>query len=291
MSKKHKIRDYAYIIFGSLVTAVGVAAFITPAKLAGGGVSGIAVILYHLFHFEVGTTIFLLSLPLFIVGTRIFGTRYGLISLVGTTLLSLFTTAFGLLFGFEGFLNYSNSVDILLSALFGGFLCGFGMGLVLKGGANTGGTDIAAQIISKYTPIPVGTSLFIVDGLVILGGGFAFGLESALFAAIALFTTSASINFVLLNMGTRYAKTALIVSDLHEEIAQRITDELGHGGTLLQGTGIYTKQDKPVLMTVIPNQKITQLNTIVKEIDPQAFMIIEEAYEVIGEGFSPMAKR
>ncbi|MDY0371087.1 MAG: YitT family protein [Sphaerochaetaceae bacterium] len=291
MSTKHRARDYVFIVFGSLVTAVGISAFITPAKLAGGGVSGIAVIFYHLYDFEVGTTIFLLSLPLFIAGTRIFGARYGVISLVGTALLSLFTTLFGLLFGFEGFLEYTNSIDILLSALFGGFLCGFGMGLVLKGGANTGGTDIAAQIISKYTPIPVGTSLFIVDGLVILGGGFAFGLESALFAAIALFSTSASINFVLLNMGTRYAKTALIVSDLHEEIALRITDELGHGGTLLQATGIYTKKDKPVLMTVIPNQKITQLNSIVKEIDPQAFMIIEEAYEVIGEGFSPMEKQ
>ncbi|MFA5468004.1 MAG: YitT family protein [Sphaerochaetaceae bacterium] len=291
MIKTHKLRDYTFIVLGSLITAVGIAAFITPAKLAGGGVSGIAVIFYHLFNFEVGTSIFLLSLPLFLAGLKIFGKRYGVTSLMGTLLLSLFTSLFGLLWGFEGFLSYDNPVDVLLSALFGGFLAGFGMGVVLKGGANTGGTDIAAQILSKYTPISVGSSLFLVDGLVILAGGFAFGLKSALFATITLVATSAAINFVLLKMGTRYAKTALIVSEAHGEISRRISEELGHGGTLLSGYGIYSKEERSVLMTVIPNQKITQLNTIVKETDPQAFMIIEEAYEVIGEGFSPMEKR
>jgi len=290
MKHTRRIGDYVLIVLGSVITAIGIAAFITPAKLAGGGVSGIAVILYHLVDFEVGISIFLLSLPLFIAGIRIFGTSYGIISLVGTLLLSLFTTLFGLIFGFEGFLDYSDSINILLSALFGGFLSGFGTGLVLKGGANTGGTDIAAQIVSKYTPLSVGTSLFLVDGLVIVAGGFAFGLESALFASITLYVTSTSINFVMLRMGTRYAKTALIISDRHEVIAKRILEELGHGGTLLAGKGIYSKMDRPVLMTVIPNQKISRLNAIVKEADPQAFMIIEEAFEVLGEGFSPMSE-
>ena len=291
MKRTFRVRDILFIIGGSLVTAVGIAGFVTPARLAGGGVSGIAVILFHVWNLEVGTSIFLLSVPLFIVGIRIFGTRYGFISLFGTVLLALFTTLFGLFIGFEGFLPYTDSVDTLLSAVFGGFLSGFGMGLVLKGGANTGGTDIAAQIVSKFTPIPTGSALFLVDGLVILAGGFAFGLESALFATITLYVTSVSINFVLLNMGTRYAKTALIVSQKHEAIAQRIIADLGHGGTLIQGKGIYSQQERPVLMTVIPNQKITQLNLIVKQEDPDAFMIIEEAFEVLGEGFAPMERR
>lgn len=291
MKRTFRVRDLLFIIGGSLVTAVGIAGFVTPAKLAGGGVSGISVILYHMWNLEVGTSIFLLSVPLFIAGIRIFGTRYGFISLFGTVLLALFTTLFGLIIGFEGFLPYTDSVDTLLSAVFGGFLSGFGMGLVLKGGANTGGTDIAAQIVSKYTPIPTGSALFLVDALVIVAGGFAFGLESALFATITLYVTSVSINFVLLNMGTRYAKTALIVSEKHEAIAQRIISDLGHGGTLIQGKGIYSQQDRPVLMTVIPNQKISQLNLIVKQEDPDAFMIIEEAFEVLGEGFVPMERR
>jgi uncharacterized membrane-anchored protein YitT (DUF2179 family) len=286
MKKSIRPKDYLSIIIGSLVTAIGVAAFITPAKIASGGVSGIAVILFHTLGDEVGTTIFLLSVPLFIAGLWIFGRRYGFTSLLGTILLSGFITIFGRLFGFAGFLDYTDSVDILLSALFGGILSGFGIGLVIKGGANTGGTDILAQIMSKYTPLSVGTALFLVDGLVILAGGFVFGLESALFAIVNLYATSISINFVLLRIGTRYAKTVLIVSTRHELIGKRIIEELGHGGTLLQGTGIFTGTERPVLMTVIPNQKISRLNVIVQESDPKAFMIIEEAFQVLGEGFS-----
>jgi uncharacterized membrane-anchored protein YitT (DUF2179 family) len=291
MKTHFRIRDIFYIVGGSLVTAIGVAGFVTPAKLAGGGVSGLAVILYHVWDLEVGLSILLLSIPLFIAGIRIFGRKYGFTSLLGTALLSLFTSLFGLIFGYEGFLPYTDSIDILLSAIFGGFLSGFGMGLVLKGGANTGGTDIAAQIVSRFTPIPTGTALFLVDGLVIVSGGFAFGLESALFAAITLYITSVSVNYVLLNMGTRYAKTALIISQKYQEIAQRIIEELGHSGTLLKGTGIYSKLERPVLLTVIPNQKISRLTAMVKEEDPNAFLIIEEAFEVLGEGFVPIERR
>ena len=288
MKVKKRFRDYVLIILGSAVTALGISLFVAPAKLASGGVSGIAVILFHIFDIDVGLSILALSVPLFIAGVKIFGRRYGFASLVGTLLLSAFTYLFGMLFGYEGMLDYSDSINTLLSAIYGGLLGGFGIGLVLRGGANTGGTDIAAQIISRYTPLAVGTSLFIVDGLVLLSGGFIFGLESALFATLSLYVTSISINYVVLNIGTRYAKTALIISDRHEMISTRITQELGHGATYLQGKGAYTQKDKPVLMSVIPNRKISSLIAIVRESDPGAFMIIEEAHEVMGEGFSTL---
>ncbi|NCB01478.1 MAG: YitT family protein [Spirochaetia bacterium] len=288
MNIKKILKNYILIIGGSVVTAAGIALFITPAKLAIGGVSGIAVILYHLFSIDVGTAIFVLSIPLFIAGIKIFGRRYGYLSVLGTMLLSLFTSLMGYLWGFEGLLDYSDSINTLLSAIFGGLLIGFGTGLVLRGGANTGGTDIIAQIMSKYTPLAVGTSLFFVDGLILLSGGFIFGLESALFATLALYATSVSVNYVVLSIGTRYAKTALIISDQHEKIASRITNDLGHGATYFSGKGVYSQKDKPVLMTVIPNQKISALIAIVKDNDPSAFMIIEEAHEVIGEGFNSL---
>jgi uncharacterized membrane-anchored protein YitT (DUF2179 family) len=291
MIKKKRVGDIALILVGSAITAFGVGGFITPAKLAGGGVSGLSVILYHTINLEVGTAIFLLSLPLFIAGMKIFGFRYGIISFIGTLLLSVFTFLVGKVFGFGGFLAYNDSMDILLSALFGGFLQGFGIGLVLKGGANTGGTDIGAQILAKYTPLSVGTSLFFVDGLVILAGGFAFGLESALFATITLYVTSLAINFVILKMGTSMAKTAYIITQKHEVLSKHILRELGHGGTLIPGKGLYTKDDRPIIMTVIPNQKISILTSIVKRVDPEAFLIIEEAYEVIGEGFTPISTK
>lgn len=205
-------------------------------------------------------------------------------------LLSLSVTVTGKIIGYNGIMGYTEKLDILLSAIFGGFFLGLGIGLVMKGGANTGGTDIAAQILSKYTPLSVGTSLFIVDGLVITVGGLAFGLLSALFATITLYVTSLAINLVILKMGTRYAKTALIVSTKWELIAQHILNELGHGATLIPAKGTYTQDERPVLMTVIPNQKIAYLNSIVKTVDPKAFMIIEEAYEVLGEGFTPLKK-
>ena len=288
MKTRKKIRDYFLIIIGSIVTASGITLFITPARLAMGGVSGIAVILYHLFNIDVGTAIFVLSVPLFIAGMKIFGARYGYLSLLGTLLLSVFTTLEGYIWGFNGILDYNDSINVLLSAIFGGLLIGFGVGLVLRGGANTGGTDILAQIISKYSPLAIGTSLFIVDGLILVIGGCVFGIESALFATLALYTSSVAINYVVLNIGTHYAKTALIISDQHQLISSRIIEELGRGATYLQGKGVYSQKDKPVIMTVIPNQKISSLISIVRECDPVAFMIIEEAHTVMGEGFYPL---
>ncbi|MBN2859909.1 MAG: YitT family protein [Sphaerochaetaceae bacterium] len=291
MNPAKNIRNRFMIILGSAVIALGLILFITPAQLASGGVSGIAVILYHLFSIDVGISIFVVSVPIFIAGIKIFGSRFFVISLIGTFLLSGWTSLFGLMFGFEGILDYSDSINVLLSAIFGGFLIGFGTGIVLKGGANTGGIDILAQIISRFTPLSLGTSFFIVDGIVLLLGATVFGIERALFAAIALYVSSISINYVVLNIGTRYAKTALIISDMQQIIAQRINDELGHGATFFDGRGAYTHKERPVIMTVIPNQKVSTLIAIVKECDPSAFMILEEAHEVMGEGFTNLSSR
>ncbi len=279
------------ILLGSGIIALGIILFITPAQLASGGVSGIAVILYHLVHLDVGISIFILSIPLFIAGIKIFGSRFFVRSLIGTLLLSGWSFLLGKFFGFEGILDYSDSINVLLSAVFGGFLIGFGTGTVLKGGANTGGIDILAQIIAKFTPLSLGTAFFIVDGMVLLLGATVFGIERAMIAAIALYVSSISINYVVLNIGTRYAKTALIISDEYLMITKRISDELGHGATLLQGRGAYTQKERTTIMTVIPNQKVSMLISLVKECDPSAFMILEEAHEVMGEGFSDLSSR
>ncbi len=291
MKRLSNLKNKVMLLFGSAIVALGLILFITPAQLASGGVSGISVIIYHLFKIDVGVSIFVVSVPIFIAGIRIFGRKFFMISLIGTFLLSGWTSLFGFLLGYEGILDYSDSINTLLSAIFGGFLIGFGTGIVLKGGANTGGVDIIAQIISRFTPLSLGTSFFIVDGMVLLLGATVFGIEKALFAAIALYVSSISINYVVLNIGTRYAKTALIISDQFKEISQRINEELDHGATFLQGKGSYTQADRPVIMTVVSNQKVSALIAIVKECDPSAFMILEEAHEVMGEGFSNLSAR
>ncbi len=233
--------DYAYIILGSAITAFAVAIFLNPAKLAPGGVSGIATILFHLFGWSLGTVIFCLTVPVFLIGVKLFGKQYGFRTLLGSLLLSIFTSMWILILGDEGILDYSKDMSVMLSALYGGVLSGVGMGLVMKSGSNTGGTDIIAQIIARYTPLSLGTSLFIVDGVIIAVSALFFGIENALFAILVAYITTVVINKIVLSMGTSYAKTVFIVSDNYHEIGQFIINEMERGATLLDAKGFYQR--------------------------------------------------
>ena len=284
---KQIVKEYALITIGSFITALGLVLFMTPSKIAAGGVSGIAVIFYHLFGFDPGYSILILSLPIFFIGLKIFGKRYGFKSLYGTIVLSVGVSVLGFFLGYDGVLAYTDRTDILLSALFGGVVIGGGLGIVMKGGANTGGTDILAQVLNRYSPLPLGTSLFIVDGAVITVAAIVFGIEVALFAVIAIFSTGQVIN--LIASGANYAKMAYIISSKHEEIREKLLQDMGLGGTLIDSRGMYTGEEKNLIMTVVRNRKISQVTHAVKAIDPDAFMIITNAAEVLGEGFVPIA--
>ena len=268
----------------------GIAAFAMPAKIAGGGVNGVATILFHTFGFEPGISMLVMNIPLFLIGVKIFGTKYGLKSLLGMILLSVFVSLTGVTIGYTGIIPYTDSVDIMLSALFGGLFIGSGIGLVMKGGANTGGTDILGQILSKFTPLPLGTSLLLVDAMVIITSAFIFGIVRAMFAIISVYISSQMINYVIMVMGTKYAKTVYIFSNHLDAIKKQVIEELHHGGTIFSGTGIYTGESRDMLMTIIPNQQISRLTILVHATDPKAFMVVEEAYKVLGEGFTPMAR-
>ncbi len=283
-----KVKDNLLIVLGTAITGFSIACFITPAKIAAGGLNGIATIVYYLLGIDTGLTILVCSIPLFLIGMRIFGKLYGVKSLMGVVFLALFTTLFGQLTGYNGFLDYTDKVDVISSGIFGGFLSGFGIGLVMKTGANTGGTDIVAQILNKYTKIPLGNALFICDGVVVVAGGIFFGFESALFAIFTLYVSGQTINYVVLSMGTKYAKTAYIISENVEKISERIIKDLGRGGTLLNGQGIYTKQDRKILMVVLPNTMINKAIRIVHEEDERAFVFVHETYQVLGYGFKPL---
>ena len=283
---KRVVKEYAFITIGSFITALGLVLFLTPSKIAAGGVSGIAIVLYHLFGFDPGYSILILSIPIFLIGLKIFGKRYGFKSLYGTIALSVGVSMFGFFLGYEGVLTYADKTDILLSALFGGVIIGGGLGIVMKGGANTGGTDILAQILHRYSPFPLGTSLFIVDGAVIFVAAMVFGLEAALFAVITVFATGQVIN--LITSGANYAKMAYIISSKHAEIREKLLHDMGLGGTIIDSRGMYTDMEKNLIMTVVRNRKISQVTNVVKTIDPDAFMVITNASEVLGEGFIPM---
>lgn len=286
--KQYHVMEALYIIAGSFLTAAGIALFASPARIASGGVSGIAVIIYHTFGIDTGMTIFVLSVPLFLLGVLIFGKQYGIKSLSGTILLSLFTSLINLWVGYDGILDYSNPISVLLSSIAGGVIMGLGVGLVLRSGANTGGTDILAQVLARYTPLSMGTSLFLVDAVIIAASAYIFSLEMALYATITVYITGVTIDKVVLSFGTRAAKTVFIISEKHNEIEQDILRELEHGGTILYGSGMYTGFDRPVIMTVVSNNKIGALMNIVHNHDNRAFMVVQEAYKVLGEGFTPI---
>lgn len=288
--KRYRLVEYFYIVIGTLLTALGVVLFASPAKIANGGVTGIAIILYHTLNFDVGSGILVLSIPLFFVGITVFGKEYGIKSLIGTLLYSFFTIIFTRVFGTEGIINYENHVSYLLSAIFGGILFGSGLGFVMKSGANTGGTDILAQVLTKYTFITLGNALFIIDAIIVGFSVFIFGIEAALYAIITIYITTLGINKVLLGLGSYSSKTIYIVSKKREEIKDFILNELDHSGTVLEGKGLYTDKERPVIMTVIANNKIGKLINKIHLIDKNAFMIVQDTYQVMGEGFIPISK-
>lgn len=286
---RYKLLEYFYIIIGTLLTALGVVLFANPAKIANGGVTGIAIILYHTLNLDLGITILILSIPLFFLGLFIFGKEYGIKSLIGTLLYSGFTILLTKLLGSEGIIDYNNYVSYLLSAIFGGILFGAGLGFVMKSGANTGGTDILAQVISKFSFLTLGNAMFIIDAIIVGCSIFIFGVEAALYAIITIYITSVGIDKVLLGFGSYSSKTIYIISEKRDEIKQVILEELNHGGTILEGKGLYTNRERPVIMTVMPNNKIGRLTNYIHQIDKEAFIIVHDAYQVMGEGFTPIA--
>lgn len=287
---KRLFLDYFDITLGCLVTAFAIAIFFNPAYLAPGGVSGIATIIYHISGLDLGMIMLILSIPIYLVGIAIFGKMYGVKTLVGTILLSLFTTLWNVVLGYEGILDYSKDMSFWLSALYGGIISGVGLGIVMRSGANTGGTDIIAQILAKYTRIPLGTSLMLVDGVIILFSAFIFGIESAMYSIVISFLVSITIDKFIMSLGTGYARTVYIISEKLETIGDFILNDMDRSGTIMDATGLFTKTKKPMLMTVVPNKDLPRLSRAVKAIDPTAFMIIQETIHVLGEGYKNLSE-
>lgn len=294
MSNRNHLRvlyDYLRIVFGTFVAACGIALFSNPAKLTGGGVTGVGTILYYSLGFDPGIVMMCINIPLFFIGMKVFGSVYGLRVFVGSTLLSLWVSFIGGLTHYQGFLDYSDSVNVLLSAVAYGVLVGGGIGIVMRAGSNCGGTDILAQIVAKHTPFAVGSIEFLMNISVVLTGTIFFGLRNTLMAFIAMYISGTMINLMVVKVGTSLAKTAFIFSNERcPDISRRVITELHHGGTLFRGTGIYTSKERNMLMVVVHNNQLITLEKIVHEEDPTAFMFINDAYQVLGNGFVPLNK-
>jgi uncharacterized membrane-anchored protein YitT (DUF2179 family) len=294
--KRNKIKmlkDYLLIIIGSIITAAGMNVFLIPNKIAPGGVSGIATVIYHLSGgtMPVGIVMLALNIPLFVMGIKYIGKRFFVRTLVGTILLSLIVDIFQPLTGnfVKSFLTSAESLnyspDLLLYSVFGGLFMGVGLGLVFKSGATTGGSDLAAKIISHFIPnFTVGQILLFIDACIIIFAAVVFkSFIIGLYAIVTLFIMSKVIDAIL--EGVNFAKAVYIISDKSDEIAGKILYDLDRGVTALKGTGMYTGKDREVLMCVLYRAQISQVKQIVKAIDPDAFIILADVREVLGEGF------
>lgn len=277
------ILDYAQITLGVVLFACAVNLFYEPNGLVTGGVSGIGIIINTLAQKHLGFTIPLwltnitLNAPLFAVGARVLGLKF-----IGRTIYA--TLALTLLLFLTSFFLHFSVLDKSLAAIFGGALSGAGLGLVFRCSATTGGSDLAASILNKRVPhIPLAKFMLIIDAIVVTFGFFVFGPECALYAIIAIFI-SAKVSGALLE-GVGYARAAFIISDSYAQIAETVTRKMGRGVTSLSGTGMYTGSDKRVLFSVVSIKQVAQLKDLVTAIDPNAFIIVTDAREVLGEGF------
>ncbi|WP_187445394.1 YitT family protein [Bacillus infantis] len=267
--------EYLFVLVGSGIVAVAFNVFLLPNRIASGGVSGISTILDALVGWEPAYVQWAFNIPLFIAGLILLGRQFGAKTLAGTIFLPLvvFLT------------SHADpwTQDPLLGALFGGIGVGLGLGIVFRGKASTGGTDLAAQIINKYTGLTLGTCVAIIDGLIVLSAAVIFDIERGLYALIALYVTTKTID--LIQVGFSRSKMAMIITDNQAAVREGILNKIDRGVTKLSAYGGYTDHERPILMCVVDQTEFTKLKQLVKNIDPQAFIIVMDASEVLGEGF------
>ena len=280
---KNWLRSYLYIVVGTLIMAAGYVYFIIPYKIVPGGIYGISIVIHYLLHTPIGLVALAFNIPLTIIGARILGPRFGMKTVVGFILSAVFIDGLTYLSGGKPLVED----DPLLSAIFGGVLIGLGVGLFFKSKATTGGSDVISMILGKYSKIPIGQLMIMVDSVIVLLGFIAFkDWKIPLYSWIVIFIMGKVIDTVL--EGISYERTVHIVSRQNEVIAEKVRENIKRGGTLLMGKGIYEGEERSVLMTVLNRRELTILIQYVKTIDPDAFVTVMSANMILGEGFKSL---
>jgi uncharacterized membrane-anchored protein YitT (DUF2179 family) len=280
------IRDAVLILAGTLIQALALRLFMVPAQLASGGISGISQLINHYTGWSIGLMVFIGNVPLFLLGWRMLGgRRFALRTLAAVLAYSFFTEAVLWLpfFPRQGLTN-----DLVLNSLYGAVVSGVGYGLVYRAQGTSGGSDILARILNRWRGIPMTQSYLITDTLVILAAGFTFGWQKALYAIIVLYVSGLVVDSTLEGAGT--VRTALIITSQSQAVTERILADMERGVTILEGSGGYSGEPRPVLYCVVNRSEVQQLKTIVHEADPRAFMVIGMAHEALGEGFNSLKK-
>ena len=269
--------EFIGTIIGAFIMAIGVSLFLLPNQLSSGGISGVATITYYLFNVPMGTMIILINIPLFIIAIFKIGKRFFIKSLLGTVSLSVFID---ILDQFNPLTN-----DRFLACIYGGIIIGLGTAIILRVNSSTGGTDLISYIAREYRPtIRMSKAILLLDTIIItLNVIFFKQIEIGLYSAIAIYLMGQMID--ILFEGIYFTKLLLIVSDKNEEIAEQIGEKIRRGATGLYGKGMYTDEEKLVLMCAANRRDIGKIKMIARKIDPKSFIIITNSREVVGLGF------
>lgn len=279
--------SYGMLVLGTFILSFGYAFFMSPYKIIPGGIYGISIILHHKFGFPLGLSALCFNLPLTLIGLKILGPRFGAKTFACFLLTAFFTDALPYVFG-----NNPLHLDdeVLLASIFGGVVMGVGVGLIFKTRSSSGGSDVLASILSKYTHIPLGQQLMIIDSCIVLLGFIVFkDWKIPLYSLLTIFLMGKVIDMVV--QGFSNDKTLFIISNKTAEIRDVVINDLKRGGTILEGKGMYSGQEREVVFVTVSRREVAELQKFIHKIDPMAFMVVIDANEILGEGFRSLNKK
>jgi uncharacterized membrane-anchored protein YitT (DUF2179 family) len=274
----HGVRDYAIITVGVVMSAIAARAFLVPNQVVGGGITGISIMANTLFDVPVGLFILALNVPLFVLGWRTLGgLKFALRTIYATTLLAV---SIDLLADYLPTITH----DPLLYSLYGGLLDGVGVGLVLRAGGTTGGTDIIARILERRIGVAPGRSILFMDVAVLVGAFVLYGPDKTLYALLVAFVVTRTIDATL--AAGKGSRQLFIITSQAEVIIREVFSRLGRGVTVIDGKGGYTRRPRTILVVAVARNELGIIKALVTDSDPQAFVIVGEALEILGEGFT-----
>lgn len=276
--KSQEFLNNIYILAGSIFAAIGVVSFLVPNSLITGGTAGLALLFHHLSSFTIGTWMILINVPLVLLGIKYFGKMYAVKSVITIILISVIIDILNEVVKLPAVTN-----ETLLGSVFGGVFIGLGLGFIIKGKSSAGGSSIIATIIASKTKYKASEAMLIIDAIVILFSIYVFNdVDKALWSIVSIYVTSKIIDVIL--TGRPSKKVVHLVTNKIELVSKHVRENLGEEGTIIQGKNLFNKEDKTMILIVVEIAKIQVLREIAKEHDPDSFLVISEASELLGRG-------
>ena len=276
----HNSLRYLSIVVGCFIASSAINLFLVPAQLLVGGLTGIAMIGYYIANWPIGVQALVYNIPLMIMSWKMMGRSYTVDVAVGTVIFSLMLDLT------KSLVQYAPVQDMMLSTIYGGVFTGIGFGLIFRMNGSTGGLDILAAIARKYYGLNIGSVLLAVNGVIMLIASFLFGMAPAMFTMMNIFVNSNVVDRVIAGFNPR--KAVLIISDNYQHIADIIINEIGRGVTFLHGQGAYTRRERNIIFVCVGTTQMGRLKRMIYSVDPEAFVLVISANEVMGRGFGQL---